>query len=57
VSVVREALQLLKRGEETRALKMERLRQAIGDGDGAIARGDFIDIRTDEELDALFAEF
>ena len=57
MSVVREALQLLKRGEETRALKMERLRQAIGDGDGAIARGDFIDIRTDEELDALFAEF
>jgi antitoxin ParD1/3/4 len=54
--VVREALRLLKRAEEARALKMERLRQAIGDGDEALARGDFIDIKTEEELDALFAE-
>jgi len=54
--VVREALRLLKRAQEARALKMARLRHAIGDGDDAIARGDFIDIKTDEELDALFAD-
>ena len=54
--VVREALRLLKRLEENRALKMERLCQAIQEGDGAIARGEFAEIKTDEDLDAFIAE-
>ncbi len=54
--VVREAIRLLKRAEERRALKMERLRAAIGDGDEALARGEFTDLNSDRELDAFFAE-
>ncbi len=54
--VVREAIRLLKRAEEQRALKMERLRAAIRDGDEALARGEFTDLNTDQELDAFFAE-
>ena len=53
--VVREALRLLKRHEEHRALKIEQLRQAIRDGDEAIARHDFTDVKDDDELDAFFA--
>ena len=54
--VVREAIRLLKRAEERRALKMERLRAAIRDGDEALARGEFTDLNSDQELDAFFAE-
>ena len=54
--VVREAIRLLKRTEERRALKMERLRAAIRDGDEALARGDFSDLNSDQELDEFFAE-
>ncbi len=54
--VVREALRLLRRVEEQRALKLERLRAAIREGDEALARGDFIDLSSDEELDAFFAQ-
>ncbi len=54
--VVREAIRLLKRIEERRALKLERLRAAIGDGDEALARGEFSELSSDEELDAFFAE-
>ncbi len=54
--VVRDAIRLLKRAEETRALKMERLRAAIRDGDEALARGDATDVNSDRELDELFAE-
>jgi len=54
--VVREALRLLKRLEEQRALKMERLRAAVRDGDEALARGEFTDLNSNEELDAFFAE-
>jgi len=52
--VVREALRLLKRCEEQRALKLERLRSSVRAGDDAIANGDFIDVNGDEELDAFF---
>ncbi len=55
--VVRDAIRLLKRAEERRALKMERLRAAIGDGDEALARGDVTDVNSDRELDEFFAEF
>ncbi len=44
--VVREAIRLLKRAEETRALKMERLRAAIRDGDEALARGDITEVNS-----------
>lgn len=54
--VVREAIRLLKRLEEQRALKLERLRAAIGQGDEAVARGEFSELGNDEELDAFFAE-
>ena len=54
--VVREAIRLLRRVEEQRALKMERLRAAIREGDEALARGEFTDLNSDQELDAFFAE-
>ena len=54
--VVRDAIRLLRRVEERRALKMERLRAAIRDGDEALARGEFTDLNSDRELDEFFAE-
>ena len=54
--VVREALRLLRRAEEQRALKMERLRAAIREGDEALAQGKYSDLNSDEELDAFFAD-
>ena len=54
--VVRAAIRLLKLAEEQRALKMERLRAAIRDGDEALARGEFTDLNSDQELDEFFAE-
>ncbi len=54
--VVRDAIRLLKRAEERRALNMERLRAAIRDGDAALAQGDAIEVTSDRELDELFAE-
>ncbi len=54
--VVREALRLLKRVDERRALKTERLRAAIREGDEALARGEFTDLASDEALDTFFDE-
>ncbi len=54
--VVREAIRLLKHTEERRALKMERLRAAIREGDEALAGGEFTDLNSDQELDEFFAE-
>ena len=54
--VVRDAIRLLRRVEERRALKMERLRAAIRDGDEALERGEFTDLNSDRELDEFFAE-
>ena len=53
---VREGLDLLKRTEEQRELRMERLRAAIREGDAALAQGEATDLNSDEELDALFAK-
>ena len=53
--VVREALRLLKRVEERRVLKLRRLRDVIGEGDNALARGEFTDLDSDAELDDFFA--
>ena len=54
--VVREAIRLLKRAEEQRALKTEHLRAALREGDEALASGRFNDLTTDGELDAFFGE-
>ncbi len=54
--VVRDAIRLLKRVEERRALKMERLRAAIRDGDEALAQGKDSELNSDEELGGFFAE-
>lgn len=54
--VVREALRLLKRSDEARALRLERLRAAVGEGDEALAAGDFTDVDSKAELDALIAD-
>jgi antitoxin ParD1/3/4 len=53
--VVREAIRLLKRVEEQRALQAERLRAAIRDGDEALVRGEFTELNADQDLDAFFA--
>lgn len=53
--VVREAIRLHMRTEEDRKAKLERLRAAIRESDEAIARGEYTDITSDEELDAFFA--
>jgi len=55
--VVREALRLLKRVEEQRELKMKRLRAAIAEGDEAIARGEYTELNSIEDLDALLAKY
>lgn len=52
--VVREALRLLKRTEEQRALKLEHLRAAVATGTEALGRGEFTDLASDEELDSFF---
>lgn len=53
--VVREALRLLKRHEEHQSLKLEHLRQAIQEGEVAIAKGDYTDLDGDEALNSFFA--
>lgn len=54
--VVREALRLLMRVEKRRELELERLRAAIREADEALARGEYTDLHSDEELDAFFAK-
>ena len=54
--VVREALRLMKRVEERRSIELERLRNAVREGDEALATGDFVEIVDDETLDRVFAE-
>lgn len=55
--VVREALRLLKRTEEARAVKMARLRSAITEGDDALTKGDVVTVNSDDALDKLFGTF
>ena len=54
--VVREALRLLMRTEERRNLETLRLKQAVREGDEAIANGEFTELKSDEALDDFFAE-
>ena len=55
--VICEALRLLMRQEEYRALRLQRLRAAVKEGTDALDRGDYSELATAEELDALFASF
>ncbi len=54
--VVREALRLLKQQEEVRAARIESLRQAVMEGEQAIAKGDMTEISSPEVLETLFAK-
>ncbi|MDX8388513.1 MAG: type II toxin-antitoxin system ParD family antitoxin [Ghiorsea sp.] len=54
--VVREAIRLLKRTEEQRALKLEYLRAAIQGGVDDIEQGNVIPINSDKELDDFFGK-
>ena len=55
--VVREALRLLKQVEADRALRRERLRAALAEGDAALESGDYVDIDDESKLADLFARF
>jgi len=52
--VVREAIRLLKRTTEERAIKLQHLREAIAEGDDAISSGDSHVFNSAEELDHFF---
>jgi len=54
--VVREAVRLLKRQTEERAIKLNYLREAIAEGEAAISRGDSHVFNTEEELEHFFDE-
>ena len=53
--IVCQALQLLMRYKAYQT-QMAQLRLAIQEGEDAIARGDYVDLATNEELEAFFAE-
>lgn len=46
--VVREALRLLDQRQQEDRIRIERLRQAIQEGEEALARGDYVDVSVDE---------
>ncbi|MDQ6950820.1 MAG: type II toxin-antitoxin system ParD family antitoxin [Mariprofundales bacterium] len=52
--VVRDALRLLKRTEDSHQLKLQRLRMSIEEGDIAIQRGDATILDSIEDLDIFF---
>lgn len=52
--VVRDAVRLLKRSTEERAIKLKYLREAIAEGDAAINRGDSHVFNSEEELEHFF---
>lgn len=52
--VVREGLRLLERREAEDAERLGRLRAAVGEGEAALARGDYEDV-ADDELDDWLA--
>ena len=49
------ALGQFVRQEEHQALELERLRQVIREGDDALARGDYTDLKDDDAVDSFFA--
>ncbi|MBT5107115.1 MAG: type II toxin-antitoxin system ParD family antitoxin [Rhodospirillaceae bacterium] len=54
--VVREAIRLLKRAEEQRALKVERLRKAVVTGTEDQERGACTELDSDDAVDAFFEQ-
>ncbi|HEV7367643.1 type II toxin-antitoxin system ParD family antitoxin [Arenibaculum sp.] len=51
--VVRAGLRLLDRQEREEAGKIERLRELLREGEDAYERGDYVEVGSDAELDAL----
>jgi antitoxin ParD1/3/4 len=51
--VVREALRLLEQKQREDQLRLERLRQAIQEGEDALARGDYVDVSVEDLGDFL----
>jgi antitoxin ParD1/3/4 len=54
--VIREALRMMKEGEEVRRIKLKRLREALAEGETDIALGHVTTLRDESELEAFFAE-
>lgn len=54
--VVREGLRLLEQRERAEEAKLAWLRGAVQEGIDAIERGDFVDIRSEQDLDKMFRE-
>jgi len=54
--VVREGLRLLEQQEQENQAKLIWLRTAAEEGFSAIKRGDYTDLETDEEVDALLTQ-
>jgi len=55
--VIRDALRLLKERQDMQRKKLKRLNAALKKGEDAYAAGDFVRLRSDEEIDAFFAKF
>jgi antitoxin ParD1/3/4 len=53
--VIREALRLMKEGEEIRRVKLKRLKEALAEGETDAASGRVSTLRDEGELDAFFA--
>jgi antitoxin ParD1/3/4 len=54
--VVREGLRLLEQRQKEELAKIEWLRAAAQEGIDAIERGDYVEINSEEELDAFFED-
>jgi antitoxin ParD1/3/4 len=53
--VVRDALRLLERRNDEYALRLERLRSAVDEGEAALTRGEYEDVAPDDLGDFLAA--
>jgi antitoxin ParD1/3/4 len=52
--VVREGLRMVEERRKLQKAKLKRLKDAIQIGQDALDRGEYVEIRSDEELDAFF---
>ena len=53
--VIREALRIMKEGEEVRRAKLKHLKKALAKGEEDIAAGRATVLSNDDEIDAFFA--
>ena len=53
--VIREALRLMHEFDAVQQLKLQRLREALAEGDADLAAGRSVTISSDDELSELFA--